>query len=535
MESLQLAMIFRDHCVLQQNKPCKIWGKAMPFAHVKIWIQNKDVCVDADSAGAWTALLPVLTGSRDETLLVRSQAEEVAVRHVGVGEVWLLGGQSNMEFHMRYDKDYPKEAARSRWEDVRFFDVPEVSYAGQEQDFDYTRFGRWRTANACDLEYFSAVGYYFALHIAQRQSVPVGLIGCNWGGTTACTWADEESLLPAGKVWLEEYEQTLQQHHLGLAGDYVLHPEWNTQAGEREWETRAQYEQAYRKHPGADRGNPFADVDSERLLYGMDREEQKGLLASFPPPQEGDVLSMLGPFHPNRPGGLYRTMVKQVAPFSVRGVLWYQGESDCAHAEIYAEMFSAVIRSWRDLWQECLPFFCVQLAPFGRWMMCEGTQFSEIRAAQMAVANAVEQVYIASSSDVGALYDVHPKEKKPIGDRLALLALHYAYGQGVEAEAPRYRSHRWEGSTCVLSFEYTYGGLYAVGDPAQEVTVCRRDGAVVPPSEYSLTIAADEIAITFHTEPTNTYRILYAVKDYYQVNLYNHAHLPLFPFAVGLS
>ena len=146
----------------------------------------------------------------------------------------------------------------------------------------------------------------------------------------------------------------------------------------------------------------------------------------------------MGPKHFCRPGGLYESMVKAVAPYGIRGVIWYQGESDGdAHPETYETLFPALIADWRRLWGRELPFLFVQLAPFERWMQCTGERYGIVRAAQQHTADTVPGTAMAVTTDVGMQYDIHPKKKQPLGRRLALLAENKVYGEkDVLCEAP---------------------------------------------------------------------------------------------------
>lgn len=171
----------------------------------------------------------------------------------------------------------------------------------------------------------------------------------------------------------------------------------------------------------------------------------------------------MGPFCERRPARLYRSMVCQVAPYGARGVLWYQGEADDERAELYHRIFPALIRSWRDLWGEELPFLFVQLAPFERWMACRGDRYPEVRSAQQWVADNVPNTAMAVITDCGSRWDIHPKEKRPVGERLALLAARYVYGEDVLCEAPRMKSAAVSDSRIDIRFDHAGDGLHLDG------------------------------------------------------------------------
>lgn len=525
MYELRLASLFQDGCVLQQGENCKVWGSARPSAKITLEIQGHKMIVKAREDGNWMAELPFLSYSGEETLVVTDGKEQLICSHVAVGEVWLLGGQSNMEFYMRHDKDYPKEAEKADFPDICFFDYPEVSYPGQEEDFNYSRFGFWRRADRKSLEYFSAVGYYFADCLAKERKVPIGLISCNWGGTSMCAWLDAKKIPENGNVWLEEYEESIHSRRIGKKEDYILHPHW---ASDFDPENRQTYEEEYRKHPASDRGNPFADKNSDRLLYGISFQEQRELEKEIKNQKRKEDCSMfLGPFHQRRPGGLYETMVKKIAPYTVKGVLWYQGEGDSPHPECYMDMFRELVECWRTLWDKKLPFFCVQLAPFEKWLMCEGTAFPAIREAQDQVSREIEKVYLAASSDVGDRWDIHPKEKRRIGERLALLAEQYVYGAEIKGDSPRLKDAYKIENRYILEFSDTCGQLIGKGDLSKEFTIETKEKE--KPEIY---LEGNRIVFSFLKGVPASCRIAYCRKPYYEGNLYGQTGLPVLPFEV---
>lgn len=547
---LKLGRIFLDHCVLQQGKPCKIWGTADAGSEVLAVFQNNICRTVTDGAGNWRVTLKEPEVCQSATLLVTCGEEQICLKNVAVGEVWLLGGQSNMEFYMRYEKHLKEERKKKREGIIRFYDFPEISYEGNEEDFDYSRFGFWREASEENLEYFSAVGYYFADYLNARtaengkEPVPIGLIGCNWGGTPCCAWMDEAHVLKHGRVWQEDYEEAIHRYRTGLPDDYRIHTEWAEEAAEGGTSRRA-YEEAYRSSPNADRGNPFADREMDALLYGVSHERQEAImemLASFPAPEHG--IGENGPFSPNRPAGLYHTMVEKIAPYSIRGVLWYQGESDMLHPEQYAEVFGGLVESWRQLWEEELPFLFVQLCPLEKWLGCDGTAFPVIRQKQMEAADRLKQVYLVSSADCGERYDIHPKNKKTIGHRLGRKAIRYLYADLYEKKEEQADSPRLAAAERILTdgkiealaleFEAAYEGIHARGRFDQEIEIRYAGGAgeKLSKAEYRIWADGKYLRIKFLNPVWEKVCIRYCWRDYYIGNLYNSVGLPMFPFQV---
>lgn len=191
---IQTAEIFQDRMMLQQKKEVKIWGKSGAGDVITAQIQGKTGRTTADNKGDWCVTLPELTASEQETLVLENGGERLEFHEVAVGEVWIAGGQSNMEFKMRYEK-YVEEEKKNLVQNpnIRFFDVPQACFEGQRELMDYSRSGFWRMATPEDLDYFSAAGYYFQKELAENLNVPVGIIGCNWGGSTASVWMKKKA------------------------------------------------------------------------------------------------------------------------------------------------------------------------------------------------------------------------------------------------------------------------------------------------------------------------------------------------------
>lgn len=162
---LKTDRLFSDHMVLQRGKEIKIWGICTGEKSenpIKVSLSGKTVEAHRDESGKWTAVFPPLEADRRLTLTVENGTDRIEIKDVNIGEVWVAAGQSNMEFYMRYDADCITEKDQCENQDIRFFDVPEVCYPGQEDEYDYSRMGFWRRCTPEDLEYFSAAAYYFA-------------------------------------------------------------------------------------------------------------------------------------------------------------------------------------------------------------------------------------------------------------------------------------------------------------------------------------------------------------------------------------
>ncbi len=489
--------------MLQCEKPVLVWGRSEPGSVISVGIQGKDARAEAGADGSWTAVLPPLHASSSETMVITSGEETAELHNVAVGEVWIAGGQSNMEFYMRYEK-HCKEAKRDCTNSrIRFFDVPEVCYDGQSEDFDYSRMGFWRAASPEDLDYFSAVGYYFQKELEAARNVPVGIIGCNWGGTVAAAWMRPETVERVGKPWMDKFRATA------------------------EYQDMERYMEEQRANPMNDRGNPFADPFNELVMPRTpDEDEIRELFANIP---SGDAYFDMV-FPQDIPGSLYEHMLKTIAPFSVRGFLWYQGESDDIEGfrELYTGMLAGLIGDWRALWgDDALPFLIVQLPGFLKWLDTPPmNDYGVIRRCQQEVCDTVPDTWLCSISDVGEEMDIHPKDKKTVGHRLALLARGHVYGEHILCDAPRAAECRMDDGQIRIAFSNAEGGLYIEGGELEAMQILC-GGAEIP---FDSEADDAELILTLKEEPGELLQIRFAQTCWCCVNLYNRAGIPAVPF-----
>lgn len=503
---LKPEMMFSDGMVLQRGKKVAVWGISDPGITVHIIMQGIEEKTVAGKDGKWCIYCGPFRTSHKEEMVIYSGTERIYVHDVAVGEVWLAGGQSNMEFPMKFDEHLDSE--KDSYDDcIRFFDYPEIAYLEQIEEADYSKqYGLWRTCSPKQIERFSAVGYYFSKSLRQRYDIPIGIIGCNWGGTPACAWMSEEAIYTCGgKVWLEDYKSAICNLDIDKYESEFKSNLWN-----------------YKTDLAAD---PMFEIletgySSETILEKVDA-------AGF-----NDALTpIMGPYSERRPTGLYHSMLCKVAPYGIRGVIWYQGEADDEKAELYHRIFPALIRCWRNLWHENFPFLFVQLAPFGQWLACKGTRYPEVRAAQQWVADYVQNTAMAVISDSGCEWDIHPKNKQPVGERLAFLAEHYVYGEDILCEAPRIKEITVENGKLTLFFEYSGDGLRLEGNTLDSLEIFQAGY----PVSYDFCDAKGNTVLVFGREISSDLptEVRLGWTAYHRINLKNSAGIPARPAIVS--
>ncbi len=508
---LKCGIVFGDNMVLQRQKEIHVWGEGDVGTNVSVYLTGeKTVSVEVKEDGTWEAILPAQEAARNLQMEITNGESKLTYHNVSIGEVWIAGGQSNMEYFLAYDAEKDAVLNGPMNPDIHFFDTPKVSYEGQIQEHDYSAYGYWRSCTKKDLPHFSAVCYYFAAKLQETLHIPVGIVACDWNGTPACTWTDPEELKKgAGRAWIDSYEMS----SFALDND--------------------EYKEAFRKNPLNNRSNPLKDVPApaKRIFYpGMSEKEQKLLLKVVP----ADKLSFmggeeLGPFDERRPGALYEFMLKTIAPFTARGFLYYQGESDEKRASLYSDVMKALITSWRKLWEEDMPFLFVQLAPFGEMLGTTGVHFPEVRRQQEKVSKSIPNTYMISTSDAGMYWDVHPKHKRVIGERLALMASGKIYGEDVLCDAPEFVEAKRTSVGIDLIFTNA-DGLKIKGEKVNDLTVT---------DAYIQEVSVDQFEVTDNVlhligDFPESVTITFATTPYYEVNLYNAADIPAKPFMVNI-
>lgn len=497
VDVLTLPLIFQNGMVLQRRKPVCVWGQAPEGSLVTVRIADKTAMTIVEN-GAFIVYLPPMEAGSGYTLTVSDGVSEFLLSDIAIGEVWLAGGQSNMEFLLRDDADATM-AIQTNCADIRCFEVPKISYPGQERNRDYSAVGIWRKACGGDAAYFTAIGFYFAKKLHQELRVPIGVVNCTWGGASASAFTAKEYLTGRLQVFLD-----------------------NARKAQAEIESSTELERYIELQKTMD-SLPF-DNSVPNLEPAV---SEPGALETL-----SDMMALrLSRYSPFRPGGLYEMMLKHIAPYTVSGVIWYQGESDVSVAPLYEELMQAMITCWRGLWSETLPFIQVQLASFEQ--MFEPLDFVPIRDAQERLTKSMEKVWLACAIDAGMRYDIHPKRKQPVGERLALQALSKVYGWAILADSPMVEGVIRDGPTLRIRLANTGSGLVCHGETPQTIDVTIGQGTLL---SYAASVCGSEIWISVPELAANEpVTVSYCQHSYCESNLYNSAGLPVLPFVCTVN
>lgn len=498
---LKLANIFTDHMVLQQQMPIRVWGWATPGTEIEVSLagDSKNVTGRATAAedGRWfVEMKPLEADGKPMTLSVKGDGGAVALKDVLMGEVWICSGQSNMEWSVKASADAQKEIAAADYPMIRMFDVPQHLELDTPQP-DAQK-SQWLVCSPKTVENFSAVGYFFGRKLAQELKVPVGLVGANWGGRKIEPFTPPEGF--AAVPQLADMNSAIKK----------VDPKTPEGKAARE---------AYVKQV------------EEWLTAAKQTLSNGGAIGTAP------SLTFATPAGATR---IYNGMVAGLAPMSMRGAIWYQGESNAGDGLLYDFLKEALVKGWRSVFQnDALSFYWVQLANFqqpsddpagGGWGPVREGQRRALRLPKTGMAVII---------DIGTAGNIHPPNKQDVGKRLALWALAKDYGKTLVYSGPLYKSHAVEGNKVRVSFDHVGGGLMVGRKTGTSPTEEVKDGEL---AEFSIrdkdgkwhwakaTIDGADVVVWSESvsEPT-------AVRYAYQsnpakANLYNKEGLPASPF-----
>jgi sialate O-acetylesterase len=484
----RLPAIFSDHMVLQQQMPIGVWGWAAPDERIEVRLRTQRVSTTADREGRWrVTLAPEAPGGPDE-LVVAGATVTTRFADVLVGEVWVGSGQSNMQWEVRQAQDADKEIAAGDHPRIRLFSVKRVTALAPKDDVTpMDAAPTWMVATPASITNFSAVGYFFSRELQRARNVPVGFIHSSWGGTPAEAWTRLGALQedPALQPLLWQYRRFEAEYPSGRYGYDLRQPVVGPAL--RAWNET---------HPTE-------------------------------PPLPGLNAPRGAPDDPHRPASLWNAMIAPITPFAIRGVLWYQGETNALRAWDYQRLMTAMIQDWRRAWNRGdLPFLFVQLANFRPNPPTAGASWwAQVREAQRLTLG-LPNTAMASAIDIGNPLDIHPLNKQEVGRRLALAARAVAYGDRVEYSGPLYDGMTIEGSRIRVRFRHVGAGLALDTAKGSSFVVAGVDGQFRPASAV---VDGDTIVVSSPGVAAPV-AVRYAWEDDPITSLRNKDGLPASPF-----
>jgi sialate O-acetylesterase len=431
--------------VLQRGVAVPIWGKADPGEKVTVKFGSQTQTTTADGSGRWRVFLkPLKANATPETMEISGTISgktkdhssldltTILLQDVLVGEVWLVAGQSNMQWRLGDSNGGEVAIAAANYPTIRLFNVSrEVGFKRKPPPL-----ATWRASTPMSARDFSAAGFYFGLELQRELKVPIGLINSSYGGSQAEAWTPEEYLLASADL-----RPTVERTKIWEAE----RPRVKAEYEERIKQWRAASENATEK--GA-RPQPSPSVPDALRDYRI-------------------------------AASIYRGMIEPLIPFAIRGAIWYQGESNEGRAQQYGILLPTMIRAWRERWgQGDFPFGIVQL-PNYKALKANPTDdpWSHIREAQRRTALATRNAGLIVTIDIGEANDIHPRNKLDVGRRMALWALADAYGRKITKSGPTFRAARTAGEKIVVTFSDVGTGLrIRSGDKLQEFAIAGEDG-----------------------------------------------------------
>ncbi len=409
--------IISDHMLLQRDMPVRIFGKAEPGEPVKVAYRGQTAQTVTDPVGRWEVWLKPLSPGAAADMTVTG-ANTITIADVLVGDVWIGSGQSNMQWAVRQSENADAEIAAATYPQIRLFYVPRKPSAVPVEDVD----AKWVVCSPQSVPEFSGVLYFFGRQMHQDLKVPMGLIHSSWGGTPIASWISGPSLVgnPRLEPFLTYWQNIILQYPANMT----------------------RYEQAQKK---------------------WEAGGSQGARPAVP----------LGPGHAHEPTTLYNGMIAPLIKYTIKGALWYQGETEAGRAQgqIYGDAMMTLVQDWRRAFgQGDFPFYWVQLANYGN--AAKNGHWMRVQEGQVK-ATALRNTGVAVINDIGNPTNIHPTNKQEVGRRLALLAQN-------RGSSPLYRQFTLEGSALRIWFDNVGTALKTRGGgPVTGFQIAGADGKYV--------------------------------------------------------
>jgi sialate O-acetylesterase len=478
------AKIFTNNMVLQRHEPIRFWGKARPGESLTVLFakEKRNVLVQNDSS--WTAIFNAQkSNSKPQSVIFQNEDEKIELTNILIGDVWLCIGQSNMEWPMVKELHYKEELAESNQTNLRFYNP---SYAGKNtfnvpfsdsiiKALTPENFykGQWQICNTNSFKQMSAVGYYFGKTISTETNVPIGIINISIGG------APLEAFISLGSL------KNSKQFNKKTNGDWLLN-------------------------------NSLSEWIRERGKQNI------GGLKNVPNDENGNN-------HAFKPGFAYQSGIEPILNMPIKGILCYQGESNAQELERvkeYADLSALMINDYRKQWKNPnLPFYYVQLSSIDT-VKYKGQLWPNFRDEQRKMLQLIPNSGMAVSSDIGFKNDVHPTNKKYVGERLARWALNNTYHKKILPSGPLPIQAHYKNNQLIIKFRFSGDSLLSSdGKTLRGFSV---DGI----NECNASIENKTIVISMKERPLFIY---YGWKSFTDANLVNSEKLPASTFKIKVK
>ena len=465
---LQLSEIYSDNMVLQHGQPLPLHGIANAGTKITVTIGKQQLNTTADSNGKWQVTLAPLAAKETYTLQITAAKEKRIFKNVVAGEVWLCSGQSNMEFEMFQASTGERDIPQAENPNIRLFDMEarwrtdnanawELSALDSINVLQYYKPAQWEVCTPKTIRAFSAVAYYFGRTLQKDLNMPIGLICNAVGGSPTESWIDRHTLEYEFPRILNNWREN----------DFIM--DWVRQRA------------------------------GENIAKATDKLQR----------------------HPYEPAYLFEAGILPLAKYPIKGVIWYQGESNAHNKEAHSRLFPLLVKSWRTEFNNSqLPFYYVQLSSINR------PSWGWFRESQRRLMKVVPHSGMAVSYDYGHPTDVHPKNKQPIGERLAQWALGDTYGKKVLPSGPLFRSATFNGKVATVTFDYAQGMHSADGKTLRGFELSNGNGIFYPATAE---VVGEELKVTSE-EVSNPKAVRYGFSPVTDGNLVNEANLPASTF-----
>ena len=435
--------LFTDGMVLQREAILPVWGTATPGEEVTVEFSGQKKSAKADDKGIWMVKLDPLTASSSPSeMTVSAGASKTKVSNVLVGDVFLAGGQSNMGSPLFAAHNAAEVLPQTTDDKLRFFNVTKKTAAEPQTDVA----GQWQSSDPTNAKGFSAVAYFFAREIRTKENIPVGVVSAPWGGTPIETWMSMVSIkvAPALTNVIAKWDKAVVDYNK-VKADPKLESDYLADLDKWTKEVKPAF-------------------DATMKAWNDDKAAGKPLgekpKPSRPEPSNPDPMGPPSPSRrPSTPSVAYNAMIAPLSPFTLKGVLWYQGEANAGRGLEYRTLFPRLIQGWRKQWGVDFPFLFVQLPMNGKDpvpVAKDGEPY--LREAQFMTLSEPKTA-MAITIDIGDPNNVHPGDKLDVGKRLSLLARRDIYGEKVDASGPLYQGFKIEGDKIRISFKETAKGL----------------------------------------------------------------------------